>query len=112
MPTAPPIDLTGLDPAIHSPPRLAIMALLVDGSEIDFTFLREHLTLTDGNLATHLRKLEEQSYVRCRKSFVGRRPRTTYRITPRGRTALERHIAALEQLVAAAATRAAQGRSK
>ncbi len=78
------------------------MALLVAGNEIDFTFLREHLTLTDGNLATHLRKLEESNYVRCRKSFAGRRPRTTYRITPRGRGALERHVAALEQLVSAA----------
>ena len=99
MPSPPPIDLAGLDPAIHSPTRLAIMAVLADGSEIEFTFLREHLTLTDGNLAAHLKKLEDQGYVRCLKSFVGRRPRTAYRITPRGNTAFGRHLEALERLV-------------
>jgi DNA-binding MarR family transcriptional regulator len=93
------IDLESLDATIHSPARLAIMALLVGGDELEFTLLRERLALTDGNLATHLRKLEERGYVRCAKAFVGRRPRTTYRILPRGRTAFERHVAALERLV-------------
>ena len=93
------IDLAGIDDAIHSPARLAAMALLVGGDELEFTLLRERLALTDGNLATHLRKLEERGYVQCTKSFVDRRPRTTYRILPRGRVAFERHIAALEHVV-------------
>jgi DNA-binding transcriptional ArsR family regulator len=112
MPSPPPIDLAGIDPAIHSPARLAIMAVLADGSDVEFTFLREHLTLTDGNLAAHLKKLEDQGYVRCLKSFVGRRPRTAYRITPRGHSAFGRHLEALERLVssASAASRLAKRR--
>lgn len=97
------IDLAGIDNAIHSPVRLAIMALLVGGDELEFTLLRERLALSDGNLAAHLRKLEEAGYVRCAKSFLGRRPRTAYRILPRGRTAFDRHVAALERVVGAAA---------
>ena len=92
-------DLKRFDPLIHSPVRLAIAATLCGGDEVDFTWLRDRLDLTDGNLATHLRKLEAGGYVRCRKSFVGRRPRTAYRISARGRTAFERHVAALEELV-------------
>ena len=97
------IDLAGIDDAIHSPVRLAIMALLVGGDELEFTLLRERLALTDGNLATHLRKLEERGYVQCTKSFVDRRPRTAYRVLPRGRTAFERHVAALEHVVSGGA---------
>ena len=58
------------------------------------------LGLTDGHLSTHLRKLEEAGYIKCLKSFVGRRPRTTYRMLAKGRTAFERHVATLEQVVA------------
>jgi DNA-binding transcriptional ArsR family regulator len=93
------IDLGGIDGAIHSPVRLGIMALLVGGDELEFTLLRDRLSLSDGNLAAHLRKLEEAGYVRCAKSFLGRRPRTAYRILPRGRAAFDRHVAALEHVV-------------
>lgn len=103
MPHAPTIDLTALDATIHSPARLAIVALLVGGDELEFTLLRERLALTDGNLAAHLRKLEERGYVRCTKSFVERRACTTYRITPRGRSAFDRHVGALERVVSAGA---------
>jgi len=95
------IDLDQFDAVIHSPARLAVMAILLAGDEAEFTLLREQLGLTDGNLSTHLRKLEERGYIRCTKSFVGRRPRTTYRILPRGRTAFARHVAALERVVGA-----------
>jgi DNA-binding PadR family transcriptional regulator len=54
---------------------------------------------TDGNLAKHLRRLEEAKYVTMQKSFVGRRPRTTYAITDRGRAALERHVQMLARLL-------------
>jgi DNA-binding transcriptional ArsR family regulator len=96
------IDLGAIDSAIHSPARLAIMALLAGGDELDFTLLRDRLALSDGNLAAHLRKLEEAGYVRCAKSFLGRRPRTAYRILPRGRAAFDRHVAALERVVSTA----------
>jgi DNA-binding MarR family transcriptional regulator len=97
-----PIDLSGIDAAIHSPARLAIMALLVRGDELEFTLLRERLALTDGNLAAHVRKLENAGYVRCTKSFVARKPRTAYRITPRGLSAFDRHVAVLERVVGTA----------
>ncbi len=102
------IDLGGIDAVIHSPVRLAIMALLVRGDELEFTLLRDRLALTDGNLSAHLRKLEARGYVRCTKSFVGRRPRTTYRIAPKGRAAFERHVAALERVVGARSARERQ----
>jgi DNA-binding MarR family transcriptional regulator len=98
------ISLASIDAAIHVPARLAIMALLTRGDELDFTLLRDRLAITDGNLGAHLRKLEAAGYVRVAKSFVARKPRTSYRITPRGRAAFERHVAALEQVVAAGAT--------
>lgn len=94
-----PSDLRGIDPVIHSPVRLGIMAILVGGDEVEFTLLRDRLGLTDGNLSTHLRKLEESRYVECLKAFLGRRPRTTYRILPKGRAAFEHHVAALERIV-------------
>jgi DNA-binding MarR family transcriptional regulator len=97
------IDLGEFDAVIHSPARLAAMAILVAGDEIEFTLLRDRLALTDGNLSAHLRKLEVRGYIRCTKAFVGRRPRTTYRILPKGRTAFARHVAALERLVSAGA---------
>ncbi len=97
-----PLDLSEIDAAIHAPARLAIMALLASGDELDFVRLRERLGLTDGNLASHLRRLEEAGYVECTKGFAGRRPRTAYRILPRGRQAFERHVASLERILRAA----------
>lgn len=102
-----PLDLSEIDAAIHAPARLAIMALLASGDELEFTQLRERLGLTDGNLASHLRRLEEAGYVRCSKSFAGRRPRTAYRILPKGRRAFERHVAGLERILRAAGPEAA-----
>ena len=93
------LDLGGIDRLIHSPVRLAVMAMLFGGDEIDFTLIRDRLDVSDGNLSTHLRKLEDGGYVRCRKGFVGRRPRTGYRILPKGRAAFKRHVAALERIV-------------
>ena len=94
-------DLKRIDSLIHSPVRLAIVAMLFSGDEVDFTLLRDRLELTDGNLASHLRKLEVHGYVKCSKSFVGRRPKTRYRISQKGRDAFERHVEALEQIVSA-----------
>lgn len=94
-----PIDFKNIDPTIHAPARMAIMAILTQTDEVDYTFLSEELGLTDGNLATHMKKLEESGYVRCRKGFIGRKPRTSYRVTAKGRSAFEQYIDSLEAVV-------------
>ncbi len=94
------------DELIHQPVRLRIMAALhaLDDpeAEIDFLTLRDLLGVTDGNLATHLRKLEDAGYVAVRKTFVGRRPRTYIALTPRGRAAFTEHVQALRDILDAA----------
>ncbi len=91
-----------LDELIHQPTRLRIMAALAalpPGAEVDFTYLRDLLALTDGNLSTHLVRLEEAGYVQTRKTFVGRKPRTFLALTPRGRLAFAEYRATLERLL-------------
>jgi DNA-binding MarR family transcriptional regulator len=94
-----PIDFNGLDTAVHGPVRLGILtALQIDGS-LDFTTLKKRLNVADGALGLHLAKLEEIGYVSCSKAFVGRRPRSTYRITPRGRKAFADYLDAMQRLI-------------
>jgi DNA-binding MarR family transcriptional regulator len=88
-----------LDPVIHERVRLSIAATLAARRSVDYLELRSLLGLTDGNLAGHLRVLERAGYVAFEKSFVERKPRTTYRLTPAGRRAFERHVAALAALL-------------
>ncbi len=91
-----------LNEIIHQPIRLQIMAALVtldQGDEVDFTYLRDLLKVTDGNLGAHLRKLEEAGYIAVTKSFVSRRPRTTVAITDTGRQVFREHVAALESII-------------
>ncbi len=91
-----------LDPLIHQPTRLRIMAALVslpEGDRVDFTFLQELLDLTPGNLSVHLQKLEEAGYVAVEKTFVNRRPKTWVSVTAKGRKAFASHVAALETII-------------
>ena len=91
-----------LDPLIHVPTRLKIVATLAalpDGDTLSFTRLQDMLELTPGNLITHLRKLEDAGYVSMDKRFVQRKPQTRYALTDRGRTALLDHVAHLEMLL-------------
>ncbi len=91
-----------LNETIHQPVRLRIMAALVtleQGIEVDFTYLRELLEVTDGNLGAHLRKLEEAGYIAVNKTFVDRKPRTFVSATPEGRKVFEQHVAALEAIL-------------
>ena len=93
-----PIDFNGLDTTVHGPIRLgALTALRLDG-ELDFTTLKGRLQVADGALGTHLRKLEEKKYITSRKSFIGRRPKTTYRLTRVGRSALADYLAKMQEL--------------
>ncbi|UCD30655.1 MAG: transcriptional regulator [Planctomycetota bacterium] len=66
---------------------------------LDFTTLRKQLDVADGVMGLHLRKLEDIGYITCKKSFVGRRPRSTYRITSSGRKALAGYLHAMQQLI-------------
>jgi DNA-binding MarR family transcriptional regulator len=94
-----PIDFNGLDTAVHGPIRLGIMtALQVDGS-LDFTTLKNLLDTVDGSLNLHLSKLEECAYITKKKSFVGLRPKTTYKITLAGRKALANYLQSMKRLI-------------
>jgi len=91
-----------LNETIHQPVRLRIMAALVAlemGNEVDFTYLRELLEVTDGNLGAHLRKLEEAGYIAVNKIFVERKPRTFVSATAAGRKVFQEHVAALESIL-------------
>lgn len=91
-----------LDPIIHQPVRLRIMAALTaldDDAQMDFVALRDLLEVTDGNLGAHLRKLEEAGYVSIEKTFVARKPRTYVSVTPEGRRAFEEHVKALKEIL-------------
>jgi DNA-binding MarR family transcriptional regulator len=89
--------LQRLDPVIHAPVRLAILTVLSSVKEAEFSYLKEATGATDGNLSTHLTKLEQAGYIRIEKQFVGKKPRTTCSLTSEGRSAFRAYIAALEQ---------------
>ena len=79
--------------------RLGIMSILVVNDWVDFNMLKEMLEVTDGNLASHLSALEKNKYIEVRKQFVGRKPKTSYRVTMLGRSEFKLHIDALESLI-------------
>ena len=91
-----------LNETIHQTVRLRIMAALVTlgpSEEVDFSYLRDLLEVTDGNLGAHLRKLEEAGYIAVNKIFVERKPRTYVAATAEGRKVFQEHVAALESII-------------
>jgi len=91
-----------LNETIHQPVRLRIMAALVTlapANEVDFTYLRDLLEVTDGNLGAHLRRLEEAGFILVNKTFVERKPRTFVSATTAGRRVFQEHVAALESIL-------------
>ena len=91
-----------LNEIIHQPVRLRIMAALLAleaGNEVDFSYLRDLLDVTDGNLGAHLRKLEEAGYIAVNKIFVERKPHTYVSATAEGRKVFQEHVAALESIL-------------
>ncbi len=92
-------DYQQLDEIIHSRIRLAIMTLLVSVDQAEFTFIRDKINTTDGNLSVHLRKLEEGGYIKMQKRFVERKPVTSYSITVKGHNAFEQYIEQLEKMI-------------
>ena len=92
-----------LDSIIHQPVRLRIMGALcglAPTEQVDFSFLKEKLDLTDGNLGAHLSTLEESGYIKVEKTFVGKRPKTFLNVTKAGRRAFDSHVAALRAIIA------------
>ncbi|MBC8185263.1 transcriptional regulator [candidate division KSB1 bacterium] len=88
-----------LDDIIHSRIRLTIMSILVGVKSAEFTYIKDKVKATDGNLSIHLRKLESADYISMSKSFVNRKPVTTYKITNKGRKAFKLYISRLEKII-------------
>lgn len=88
-----------IDGLIHERVRLGIMSALAASPELSFTELRDMLKVTDGNLSVHARVLEKAGYLKMKKGFVGRKPRTTLTLTPRGRNAFRKYLTRLEEFV-------------
>ncbi len=94
--------MANFNETIHQPIRLQIMAALVTlgvDEEVDFSYLRDLLNVTDGNLGAHLRRLEESGYILINKEFVERKPRTFISASREGRKVFDEHVAALESIL-------------
>ena len=91
--------IANLQKVFESRIRLGIMSALMVNDTLDFNALKELLELTDGNLASHLKALEQQEIIVVSKQFVGRKPSTTYRATEQGKDLFRQHLTALEQLI-------------
>ena len=100
-----------LDPLIHERLRLGILSALVVQESLSFTELRDLLQTTDGNLSVQARRLEEAGYVVCDKKFEGRKPKSTYRLSREGRTALEEYLETLSSFLPDLAQVRSRGKS-
>ena len=87
------------DTILHQPIRSKLIATLISNDELPFKALKEQLGLTDGNLSSHLKKLEEVEYIMIEKSFEGKRPKTTIKINSKGRDAFKEYIKQLKQFI-------------
>lgn len=88
-----------LDPLLHSQLRLAIMSLLMTLESAEFTFLKEKTKSTAGNLSVQIEKLSEAGYIAVEKSFKGKKPLTTCKVTSKGIKAFEDYVTALKQYI-------------
>jgi len=93
------IAISSLNKLFESRVRLGIMSVLIINDSYDFNNLKETLGVTDGNLASHLKALEENSLIRVNKQFIGRKPNTSYSITEKGAQLFRTHIKALEDII-------------
>jgi DNA-binding MarR family transcriptional regulator len=87
------------DELILSKTRLGIISALISGDKLDFTYLRNTLNLSDGNLSVQIRKLEEAGYIKVEKVFIGRKPKTFCKISSKGQRAVRNLIKKLDDLV-------------
>ena len=88
-----------LDRLIHERLRLGIISALAANESLTFSDLKHLMNTTDGNLSVHARKLEEAGYISCTKFFEGRLPKTEYKLTAAGRSALEKYLSHMESLI-------------
>lgn len=88
-----------LNKAFDSRIRLGIMSILMVNDWVDFSALKEMLTITDGNLASHINALEKLDYVKIKKQFMGKKPNTSYAVTKLGRKAFNEHLNGLELIL-------------
>jgi DNA-binding MarR family transcriptional regulator len=100
-PARPAENATNLDRLIHERTRLAIISALAVNDSLTFNELKLLLSVTDGNLSVHARKLEDAGYIACAKSFANRLPKTEYHLSAAGRRALEKYLDHMEALIRA-----------
>jgi DNA-binding HxlR family transcriptional regulator len=93
------VDISGLSKFFENRVRLGIMSILIVNDSYDFNSLKAALGVTDGNLASHIRSLEESGLVRVNKKFIGKKPNTSYSATETGEKLFRTHLKALEQLI-------------
>jgi predicted ArsR family transcriptional regulator len=91
--------INNLNKIFDSRIRLGIMSILMVNEWADFGLMKETLDLTDGNLASHITALEKEEMIEVRKTFIGKRPNTAYKATPKGESAFKDHLQALEDLI-------------
>ena len=91
--------LKDLNKAFENKIRLGIMSALVVNEYMDFNSLKELLDITDGNLASHIKTLENHGFLSVKKEFIGKKPNTKYYITRGGKMTFKKHIGAIEQLL-------------
>jgi DNA-binding MarR family transcriptional regulator len=94
------VSTAGFDELIHAPTRLEIVSLLAAAQWADFQYIRDELGLSDSALSKQLSTLESAGYIEIHRRFVGKRPRTSASLSTAGRQAFERHVAALQQILA------------
>ena len=88
-----------LDKVIHQKTRLGLLSILMVKKDAEFNYLKEKLSLSDGNLSTHMSHLEKAGYIKIRKQFVKKRPKTTCSLTEKGRKAFSDYLNNLEQII-------------
>jgi DNA-binding MarR family transcriptional regulator len=93
------IDISNLNKVFDSRVRLGIMSALMVNAEVNYNDLKELLQVTDGNLASHVKGLEENGFIKVHKGFIGRKTNTSYTVTKAGEKAFKLHLEALEQMI-------------
>jgi DNA-binding MarR family transcriptional regulator len=88
-----------LNKAIHQKARLGIMSILMASDAVEFNYLKTRLKLTDGNLSSHLSLLEKENYIKIKKKFVKKKPKTLCHLTDKGRFAFKEYLENLEKII-------------
>jgi DNA-binding MarR family transcriptional regulator len=88
-----------LNKVIHQNARLGIMSILMASHEVDFNYLKDRLKLTDGNLSSHLSLLEKEKYIKIKKKFVKKKPKTLCQMSDKGRQAFKEYLENLEKII-------------